>query len=84
MADKTLPTPDAHLDITGVVCPVTFVKVKVALDELEPEQVLSVRLNDGEPVQNVPMSLKDEGHKVLKLSDNNDGTFTLLIRRGQD
>jgi TusA-related sulfurtransferase len=75
---------DETADITDVVCPVTFVKAKVALEELDEGQVLALRLNDGEPVQNVPRSLKEEGHKVLKLTDNGDGTYTLLVRKVGD
>jgi len=74
-------TIDETVDITDVVCPVTFVKVKVALEELDSGQVLSVRLNDGEPVQNVPRSLKEEGHRVLKLAGNGDGTYNLIVRK---
>lgn len=58
---------DETIDITDVVCPVTFVKAKVAIEELNDGQILSVHMNDGEPVQNVPRSLKDEGHQILKL-----------------
>ena len=54
------------VDITDVVCPVTFVKAKVALEELDDGDILEIRLNDGEPVQNVPRSLKEEGHKDRK------------------
>lgn len=39
---------DDTVDITDVVCPVTFVKVKVALEELDEGQILSIRMNDGE------------------------------------
>lgn len=83
MADFDLPV-DEKLDITNVVCPVTFVKTKVALEELEDGQILQVHLNEGEPVQNVPRSVKDEGHKVLKLVDNEDGTYELYIRKEGD
>ena len=72
------------VDITDVVCPVTFVKTKVALEELDTGDVLSVRLADGEPLQNVPRSCKEQGHQVLKLSDNGDGTYTMLVRKGED
>jgi TusA-related sulfurtransferase len=72
---------DESVDITNVVCPVTFVKAKVALEELEEGQVLSIRMNDGEPVQNVPRSIKDEGHKILRLLDNKDGTYSLIVRK---
>lgn len=70
------------LDITDVVCPITFVKVKVALEELGDGEILKIRLNEGEPVQNVPRSLKDENHKILQLDDNCDGTFTLFVEKG--
>ena len=72
------------IDITDVTCPITFVKTKVALEELDDGDILSVKLNDGEPVQNVPRSLKEEGHEILKLNDNQDGTFTLFVKKVGD
>ncbi|MDR3313993.1 MAG: sulfurtransferase TusA family protein [Oscillospiraceae bacterium] len=75
---------DETVDITDVVCPVTFVKAKVALEELDDGQILALRMNDGEPVQNVPRSIKEEGHKILKLTENDDGTYTLLVRKVGD
>ncbi|MBQ8666778.1 MAG: sulfurtransferase TusA family protein [Lachnospiraceae bacterium] len=75
---------DDKVDVTDVVCPVTFVKTKVALEELDEGQILQVHLNDGEPVLNVPRSVKDEGHTVIRLDDNGDGTYELYIRRGAD
>ncbi len=73
---------DDTVDITDVVCPITFVKVKVALEEIEDGQVLSIKMNVGEPIQNVPRSLKDEGHKVLSVDQNGDGTYTVLVEKG--
>lgn len=75
---------DEYADITDVVCPVTFVKAKVAIEELEPGQVLSIHMNGGEPVQNVPRSMKEEGHKVLKLNKNDDGTYDLIVEKGDE
>ena len=75
---------DETVDITDVFCPVTFVKAKVALEELDDGQILSIHMNDGEPVQNVPRSIKDEGHQILKLTDNGDGTYDLLVRKVGD
>ncbi len=83
MSDKDI-TIDETVDITDVVCPVTFVKAKVALEELDEGQVISIHMNDGEPVQNVPRSIKDEGHQILKLKDNGDGTYDLLVRKAGD
>ena len=70
---------DETVDITDKVCPLTFVKAKVTLDELDDGEVLAIRMNDGEPVQNVPRSIKEEGHKILKLIDNEDGTYNLIV-----
>ena len=75
---------DETVDITDVVCPVTFVKAKVALEELEDGQILAVRMNDGEPVQNVPRSIKEEGHQILKLNTNDDGTYTLIVKKVEE
>ena len=72
---------DDTVDITDVVCPVTFVKAKVALEELDDGQILSMHMNDGEPVQNVPRSFKEEGQQVLKLIDNEDGTYDLIVKK---
>ena len=69
MAELDFEVTD-EVDITDKVCPLTFVKAKVAIEELEDGEILAVRMNDGEPVQNVPRSMKEEGHKVLKLTDN--------------
>ena len=75
---------DDSVDITDVVCPVTFVKAKVALEELDDGQILAIKLNDGEPVQNVPRSIKEEGHKILRLVDNEDETFTLIVQKVEE
>lgn len=75
---------DEQVDITDKVCPMTFVKAKVTIDELENGEVLAIRMNDGEPVQNVPRSMKEEGHQILKLQDNEDGTYILYVRKVEE
>ncbi|MCC8028241.1 MAG: sulfurtransferase TusA family protein [Lachnospiraceae bacterium] len=75
---------DETVDITDVVCPVTFVKTKVALEEMDEGQILSIHMNDGEPVQNVPRSIKEEGHQILKLLKNEDDTYDLIVRKVGD
>lgn len=66
------------LDITGDVCPLTFVRAKLAIEALLPGQVLKVRLA-GDAVQNVPRSLRFEGHKVLSLERQEDGSYLMLV-----
>ncbi len=75
---------DDTVDITDKVCPLTFVKAKVAMDELEDGEVIAIRMNDGEPVQNVPRSIKEEGHQILKLVNNEDGTYNFIVKKVED
>ena len=69
------------VDITDVVCPITFVKAKIAIEELEDGEILEIKMNEGEPLLNVPRSLKEEGHKVISVSNNEDGTFTIFVEK---
>ena len=73
---------DERVDITDVVCPMTFVKAKVAMEEIEVGQVLAVTMN--EPVQNVPRSFKEEGQQILKLIDNENGTYDLIVKKVEE
>ena len=69
------------LDVTGDVCPLTFVKVKLKLEELAPGEILEVILNDGEPIQNVPRSIKGEGHRILSVEELAGGKYRLLVEK---
>ena len=52
-------------DLRGVACPLNFVKTKVELAKLKTGDLLEVWLDDGAPIENVPGSVKAEGHKVF-------------------
>lgn len=54
---------------------------KVAIEELDNGQILEIKMNEGEPILNVPRSLKEEGHKVIEVKNNEDGTFTILVEK---
>jgi tRNA 2-thiouridine synthesizing protein A len=74
--------PRAVVDIRAEVCPMTYVRTKLALESLEPGQVLEVRLRGDEPRRNVPASALEEGHAVLSLIPQADGSDVLLLRKG--
>ena len=59
------------LDITGLVCPMTFVRTKLAVERLPLGEVLEVRMNFGEPVHNVPASLREHGYHVTNVQPEN-------------
>ena len=81
-ADALPTVPDGQVDITREICPMTFVRTRLALDRLQPGQTLLVRLRGTEPLQNVPRTAVELGHAVLSLKPQPDGSHLLLLRRG--
>ena len=78
----TIPEPTQTLDITHEVCPMTFVRTRLALDRLAPGQLLLVLLRGEEPRLNVPRTAVAQGHQVLSQENDTDGVTRLLLRRG--
>jgi TusA-related sulfurtransferase len=72
-----------EIDITADVCPMTFVRTRLALDRLAPGDTLRVRLKGDEPLRNVPRTAIEQGHQVLSKETDSAGISTLLIRRGK-
>ena len=70
------------IDTCSDVCPMNMVKTKFALKDLGPGEVLQVTLHAGEPVRNVSRSVKDEGHRIIKLDKQDDDIFVMLIEKG--
>ncbi len=54
----------SQLDLTGVRCPMTWVRTRLALEDLAPGESLEVRLDPGEPLDSVPRSAREDGHEV--------------------
>jgi TusA-related sulfurtransferase len=59
--------PDHYLDITSDVCPITFVKTKLMIEKMAVGEVAEVRLGEGEALENVPRSVKAEGHQIISM-----------------
>ena len=57
------------LDLTGVRCPLNWVRARLALERLEPGDELVVRLDPGEPLASVPRSAREDGHAVAVEGD---------------
>src|SRR5271166_2297532 len=82
MNTETVPADaDRVLDITGEVCPMTFVRTRLALDALAPGQTLLVLLRGDEPVRNVPRTAAEQGHRVLAQETDATGVTRLMLRR---
>jgi TusA-related sulfurtransferase len=74
-------TADYQLDITGEVCPMTFVRTKLLLERMAPGRTASIKLRGGEPMDNVPRAVRDHGHEVLGLTALGGDIYELVIRR---
>ncbi len=57
------------LDLTGVLCPLTWVRTRLALERMAPGEALEVRLDPGEPLDSVPRSAREDGHGVDVIGD---------------
>jgi len=53
------------LDLRGVMCPINYVKTKLKLEMMDEGEVLEVWLDAGDPIKNVPQSLRNDGQKVI-------------------
>ncbi|MHB1131931.1 MAG: sulfurtransferase TusA family protein [Chloroflexota bacterium] len=71
------------LDLRGEVCPYTFVKTKLALEQMAGGEVLRVVLDQAEAVESVPRSVRNEGHRVVGLEQAAENEWVLLVRRGE-
>ncbi len=69
-----------QLDLRGVVCPINFVKTKLMLEQLGSGELLEVWLDAGEPVKNVPRSVREEGHKIIELNRTAE-YFRLIVEK---
>ena len=68
------------IDVSNEICPMTYVKAKLKLETLNKGECLEVILAKGEALKNVPMSLKDDGHKIL-LIENKGDIYRLIVER---
>lgn len=70
-------------DLRGVACPLNYVKTKLKLEMMDAGEQLEVWLDAGEPIKNVPMSLRNDGHKILiqEPLEPEAGHFKILVEK---
>ena len=67
------------LNLINDKCPITFVKIKLALEKLKNKDELTIHLRDKEAVEGLPGSLNELGYKVLVKSELENGIFSFKI-----
>jgi sulfite reductase (ferredoxin) len=79
--DETIDNKEVRIkDFRGVACPMNFVKTKIELSSLSDGNLLEIWLDDGQPIQNVPGSVRNEGHEVLSVTQIQD-YWKVLIKK---
>ncbi|MBI4498021.1 MAG: sulfurtransferase TusA family protein [Chloroflexi bacterium] len=72
---------DEDLDLRGEVCPYTFVRSKLMLEEMEVGQILRVVLDHLPAVDNVPRSFQNEGQEVLGVEQVSEDDWHVVVRK---
>lgn len=70
-----------ELDLKGEVCPYTFVKTKLKLEEMASGEDLTILLDDPEAMANVSKSLRTDGHQILELKSVSDRTWQIIVKK---
>ena len=71
------------LDLRGVACPMNFVKAKLKLETMNIGEMLEMILDDGEPVQNVPASFRNEGQAIVETAGLADGLWRVVVQKNR-
>jgi len=85
--DKAAPTDEdaaadvVLLDLSGVACPMNFVKTKIKLSTMAVGSQLDVILDDGAPIENVPLSLEEQGQKVLEKEQISETQWKIRVEK---
>lgn len=69
------------LDLKGVPCPLNYVRTKLKLETMQAGEILEVILDDGQPIKNVPLSLKQDGHEILIQEKINERFWKIFVKK---
>lgn len=75
---------DQRIDISEETCPMTFVLVRLALDQMKPGEILEITLRGAEPRRNIPITAQEQGHEVLSISDYDIDNSILILRKARE
>jgi len=69
------------LDLTGVACPMNFVKTKIKLTSMAIDAELAVILDDGAPIENVPLSLQEQGQTIVSKERVSEQQWRIVVKK---
>lgn len=74
-------TVNKTIDIRALACPYTFVKSKLAVEDMEVGEVLEILLDSEEAVKSIPKSMEAHGQEILKIEKINETDWILVVRK---
>jgi tRNA 2-thiouridine synthesizing protein A len=69
------------LSLRGEVCPFTFVRTKLRLEELGVGDTLRVIVDHEPATRNVPRSVTEWGQRVLSVEPDPEGGWAIVIEK---
>jgi tRNA 2-thiouridine synthesizing protein A len=75
---------DRYIDIRRLACPYTFVKAKLAIEDMEIGAVLEIILDSEEASKGIPKSMKMHGQNVLSVEKINDTEWVIAVRKEKE
>ncbi|BDG06389.1 sulfurtransferase TusA family protein [Anaeromyxobacter oryzae] len=80
-----MTVPAVRLDVRAYACPLTWVKTRIALERLPAGARLEIWLREGEPLDSVPRSAEEDGHRVVAvepLTAEPPGSYRVVVEKG--
>jgi tRNA 2-thiouridine synthesizing protein A len=70
-----------EIDLLNEICPMTFVKTKLALEKINQGERIKVIYNSQEAKTNVPKSVTEINHKIISITDLDKEKFYIIIQK---
>jgi len=70
-----------ELDLRGLKCPLTFVHLRLALEEMQPGEVLHLLIDDKLASVDLPRNAELEGHTVLSMPETRKGFWEMWLKK---
>ena len=69
------------INLSGEVCPMTFVKTRLAVEKINYGERIKVIFDSSEAEVNVPKSLKELNHKIIEINKLDRNNFYIIIEK---
>ena len=70
-----------EINLKGEVCPMTFVKTRLALEKVDYGERIKVIFDSKEAKTNVPKSLEELNHKIIHIDKLERNNFYIIIEK---